>query len=86
MCVAKCYISDMGKLDQILQDMQGLSEDERLTLAHHLLAADEGEPTVEIEQAWDLEIRERIARYDRGETTARPVADVLADLDRQLKS
>lgn len=76
----------MGKLDQILHDAQSLSEAERLTLAHQLLAAGDGDSAEEVERAWDIEIRERIARYDRGETTARPFTDVLADLDRQLKS
>ncbi len=76
----------MGKLDQILQDAQGLNEDERLTLAHRLLCAGEGDPSDEIEKAWDIEIRERIARYDRSEATARPVSKVFAELDRRLGS
>jgi hypothetical protein len=32
-----------------------------------------------------MEIRERIARYDRGDARSRPAGEVFADLDRRLK-
>jgi hypothetical protein len=37
-----------------------------------------GEPhaSEDVEHAWDLEIRDRIARYDRGESRSRPAGDV----------
>lgn len=71
-------------MDQIQKDLDGLGEDERLAPAQRLLAAGERDPPDEVERAWDWEIRERIARYDRGETPTRPAAEVFADLDRKL--
>ena len=39
----------------------------------------------DIRHAWDAEIRDRIARYDQGETRSRPASEVLSGLDRRLK-
>lgn len=74
----------MSKVDDILKEAVCLPEDQRLSLAHRLLAVGEPAASADIDEAWDVAIRERIARYDRGEATARPAADVLADLDRRL--
>ena len=76
----------MTTLTQLLQEAAQLPEDQRLTLGHRLLVAGEPPPSDEVEQAWDVEIRERIARYDRGETRSRPVGEVFSDLDRRLQS
>ena len=80
------YIMVMTTLTQLLQEAAPLPEDQRLTLVHRLLVAGEPPPSDEVEQAWDVEIRERIARYDRGETRSRPVGEVFSDLDRRLQS
>jgi len=44
------------------------------------------EPEVEseVEGAWDAEIRERIARYDAGQTAGVPGREVFAELDKKL--
>ena len=76
----------MISVTQLLQKAAQLSEDQRLTLAHRLLIANEPPPSEEVEHAWDVEIGERIARYDRGESRSRPAGEVLSDLDRQLGS
>lgn len=76
----------MEKLDRVLEETRSWSEGERLDLARRLLAASDADATGEVERAWDAEIRERIARYDRGETTARPIGEALAGLDRALES
>ena len=46
-----------------------------------------GEPHAaeDVEHAWYLEIRDRIARYDRGESRSRPAGDVFSDIDRRMK-
>jgi putative addiction module component (TIGR02574 family) len=72
-------------VDQLLQQAVQLPKDQRLTLALRLLAMDEPAESADTEQAWDTEIRERIARYDAGQTTARPAEQVFADLDRRLR-
>lgn len=74
----------MKTVEQILEDARELPRDQRLTLAHRILVADEADPPEEVSLAWDLAIRERIARYDRGESRARPVSEVLADLGNRL--
>jgi len=63
-----------------------LPEDQRFTLAHKILLVGEPQFSKDVEHAWDMEIRDRIARYDRGELSARPAAEVFADIDRQLKT
>lgn len=74
----------MRPLDDLLAEASELPEEQRLTLAYRLLSSTEPEATDEVERAWDLEIRQRIERYDRGESRARPVNDVLAELDQRL--
>ncbi|MEA3544901.1 MAG: addiction module protein [Thermodesulfobacteriota bacterium] len=80
-----CYISDMNSINQILQEASRLPEDQRLTLVNQILTLGEPQATADNDHLWDLEIRERIARYDRGETTARSASEVFTDLDRRLK-
>ena len=41
-----------------------------------------GPPLPEIEAAWDREIAERVAAYDRGEATVYAAEDVLAEARR----
>jgi len=74
----------MKTVEQILEDARKLPREQRLTLAHRILVADEAEPSEDVFLAWDLAIRERIARYDRGESRARPASEVLSDLGHRL--
>ncbi len=75
----------MHSIDQILREAIRLPEDQRLTLVNRLLTLSEPQATDDIRHAWDMEIRERIARYDRGVARSRPAGEVFADLDRRLK-
>ncbi len=76
----------MTSLNQILQQATEMPEDQRLTLIHQLLLIGERNDSQDVKSAWDCEIRERIARYDRGETSSRPDGDVFSDIDYRLKS
>jgi hypothetical protein len=76
----------MSAIEEIFQEASRLSEAERLALAGRILRVDQPEPTEEVARVWDQLIRERIERYDRGETRARPASEVFADLDRRLGS
>lgn len=76
----------MSSINQILQDALHLSEDQRLTLVHKLLMVSEPQASENVEQAWDMEIRDRIARYDRGELCSRPVGEIFSEIDRRLNS
>ena len=76
----------MSKIDQLLKEACELPGDQRLTLAHRGLALNEPVLTEDVEQAWDVEIRERIRRFDEGRGQSRPAGEVFADLDRRLGS
>lgn len=74
----------MNSIYQILQDAIRLPEDERFTLVNRLLLLDEPQASDEVTHAWDTEIRDRIARYDRGETASRSAGEIFLELDRRL--
>ena len=76
----------MSSVNQILQEAKHLSEDQRLTLVHQLLMIGEPQISEDIENSWDSEIRDRIARYDRGEIRTRPAGVVFDDIDRKLQT
>ena len=76
----------MATVDELLREAEQLPEDQRLTLAHRLLSVGECGASENVERAWDLAIRERIERYDQGETSSRPAGEVLSDLDNRLGS
>jgi len=74
----------MSSIDHLYAEAARLSADQKLTLVHRLLTSDEPELTPEVEHAWEVSIRERIQRYDHGETESRPAGEVFSDLDRRL--
>lgn len=76
----------MSSLNQILQEAIHLPEDQRFALAHRLLTIGEPSPSESVKQVWDVEIQDRIARYDRGEIRSRTVGEVFSELDRRLKA
>jgi len=73
----------MSSLNQILQEASHLPEDQRFTLAHRLLTIGEPPLSESVKHVWDVEIQDRIARYDRGEIQSRQAGEVLSELDRQ---
>ncbi len=84
--VCGCYIVSMNSMNQLLQEAIHLPEDQRLALVHKLLLVGEPHTSKDVEDAWDAEIRDRIARYDLGNAPTRPAGEVFSDLDRRLKS
>ena len=79
-----CYISTMSTVDRLFEEAAQLPEDQKLTLAYRLLASSEPPVTQEIEQEWDVLIRERIQRYDQGIANPRSAGEVFSDLDQKL--
>ncbi len=63
---------------ELAQRSLALSADDRARLAEMLLSSLEAEPKSEIEAAWDEEIRQRLAAYDRGEVEAIDAEKVFA--------
>jgi hypothetical protein len=80
-----CYIVAMSSVDRLFEEAAQLSEDQKLTLAYRLLASSEPPVTQEIEQEWDVLIRERIQRYDQGKALSRSAGEVFSDLSQRLK-
>lgn len=79
-----CYDFQMTTIENILHEAEQLPADQRLTLANKILTSAEPKFHPSVEAAWDEEIRSRIDRIDRGETTARSVEEVFARLDSAL--
>jgi len=61
---------------------RSLSPDERARLAELLLESLRDAPLAEIEKAWELEIKERAAAYDRGELPTFSAESVFAEARR----
>ena len=76
----------MITVNKILQEAKNLPDDQRLTLAHQLLMLGEPKFSQNIENSWDSVIKDRMARYDRGEIQTRSAEDVFADIDRKLRN
>ena len=69
-------------LKDLEKQAKSLSADERAQLAEVLLQSIQDPPLAEIEAAWDREIEERAAAYDRGELQTISAEDVFAEARR----
>jgi hypothetical protein len=76
----------MKTVSELLEDAANLSEGDRLSLASRLLEFHAPDDTKHAEASWDVEIRERIRRYESGETKVFPASDVFRDVDQILAS
>jgi putative addiction module component (TIGR02574 family) len=63
------------------QQARSLSPDDRARLAEVLLESLQGTLS-DVEAAWNREIADRVAAYDRGELQAFPAEDVFAEARR----
>ena len=61
---------------------RSLSPEERARLAEMLLESLRDAPLAEIEKAWEVEIAERVAAYDRGELPTFSAESVFAEARR----
>ncbi|MDF7822386.1 addiction module protein [Pontiellaceae bacterium B12227] len=72
-------------MDQVFKEALELPLDQRLTVVYRILEqSDAGMDAAEVEREWDQVVRERIARYDAGQTRSCPAAEVFAELDKRL--
>lgn len=69
-------------LKELEKRAQSLTANERAQLAEFLLESIQEPPVAEIEAAWDREIEERDAAYDRGELQTISAEDVFAEARR----
>jgi putative addiction module component (TIGR02574 family) len=69
-------------LKELEAQARSLSPDERARLAEMLLESLRDAPLAEIEKAWEMEIAERVAAYDRGELPTFSAENVFAEARR----
>ena len=65
-------------LDELSKKAQTLTLEERAQLAQELLESVERETDPAVQAAWETEIANRIAKYERGEAKLIPAEDVFA--------
>ena len=66
-------------LSEVEQQARMLPPDERARLAEVLLESLRDTSLLEVEEAWQREIEERVAAYDRGEVQTFSAEDVFAE-------
>ena len=71
-------------IDDLAQIAAELPMDQRYTLAQRILASVEPAHETDCENAWTTEIRQRIMRYDAGETHGIPAAQVFVEIEKKL--
>jgi putative addiction module component (TIGR02574 family) len=69
-------------LEEIQTQVRSLSPEERAKLADFLLNSLRDAPLAEIEQAWEREIEERVAAFERGELPTFSAESVFAEARR----
>jgi len=69
-------------LKELEKKAKALAAEERAQLAESLLESLRDTPLAEIEAAWDREIEERVAAYDRGEVQTVSAEEVFAEARR----
>lgn len=74
-----------SKLAEITQDALRLPHDEQLRLARTLLEKSEACGDDDVAAVWEDEIERRIKSIDAGLAKSRPFAEVVAEVDRQLR-
>jgi len=72
-------------LAELEQQARALSPDDRARLAEVLLESLQETPLSEVEAAWNREIEERIAAYDRGDLQASAAEGVFAEARRKTR-
>jgi putative addiction module component (TIGR02574 family) len=69
--------------EQILQQVLGLSPEDRAEIVERLLASFQTPPDPRLDELWAREAEDRLDAYDRGELGAVPAEDVFAKIERQ---
>jgi putative addiction module component (TIGR02574 family) len=76
----------MGEvLKELEKQAKALTAEERARLAEVLLESLQDAPIAEIEAAWDREIEQRVAAYERGELQTISAEEVFAEARRLAK-
>lgn len=71
-----------SRLEELEAQARSLPPEERARLAESLLESLRDAPIAEIESAWEREVSERVAAYDRGELPTFSAENVFAEARR----
>jgi putative addiction module component (TIGR02574 family) len=74
----------MKTLEALTSEALLLPIEQRMALAHELLASFEPAGDPEVKKAWEEEIQRRIQDYDSGKVQGIPGPQVFAELDKTL--
>jgi putative addiction module component (TIGR02574 family) len=72
-------------LAEVEEQARKLSPEERARLAEALLESLREPPLAEIQAAWEREIEDRVAAYERGEVQTYAAEDVFAEARRMAR-
>ena len=73
-------------LEELAQGAIQLPPDQRYALAQRILESVEPPGDASADEAWAMVIRERIRKYDAGETKGIPAAEVFAEVQREFEA
>jgi len=65
-------------LEELSKKAQTLTVEERAQLAQELLESVDRDIDPDVQAAWEVEIADRVAKYERGEAKLIPAEDVFA--------
>lgn len=74
----------VSTLESLEKEALLLPDDQKVTLAHRILASAEPQADPSIEALWEAEIVRRIEKLDRGETSTHSASEVFMELDQRL--
>ena len=72
-------------LEQLTEQAQQLTKDQRFTLAHRILKGIEPDADSTYSAAWETTIIQRIADFKSGKTKSIPADNVFAKIDKRLE-
>ena len=73
-----------NSLDEIVREALQLPRQQRLALAGFLLALEEGTGDLDVDAAWEDEIRARIQAIDDGTAVEIPYEEVMREAQKRL--
>ena len=73
------------RFEDIEKEAQRLPADDRARLAEVLLESLQASPLADVSAAWDAEIAQRVAAFERGDPPTHFAEDVFAEARRLIK-
>ena len=75
----------MSTADILLHDVLALPTKKRAEIALRIMESLDGEPAQEVEDAWAVEVRDRVEALRVGTASTKPAAEVFNDARKKLR-